>query len=101
MMNLKINPKEWEFEFQQRNEQPILMSDLMGRGFYYGLRKEIKLPIPSTDFIFTATGKGYIRKKQEKIIIESLRKAIAQEAYLQYIFAATKKRVYEWDRLSK
>lgn len=97
MLKSKIHPEEWEFEFQQRNEQPILAADLMGRGFYYGLKKEIRLPIPSIDFLFTATSKGYVKKKQEKIIIDALRRGIRQESYLKYVFDSTKKRMHELD----
>lgn len=81
-----INLKEWEFEFQQRNKNCILMSDLHCRGLYNNFKSEIKLDIEPYDYIFTNFDKGYVKKDKKARVIKLLRKASKDSKYLEYVF---------------
>lgn len=93
-----INLKEWEFEFQQRNYQPILMSDLFCRSLYNKYQKEISLPVDKLDYLFTSLGKGYVKSIQKKKILKELRVASKnKEDYLRYVLKRTLERIKELD----
>lgn len=95
-----INLSEWEFEYQQRDKQTILLSDFFGRSAFEKREKEINLPIIPPDYLFTSSNKGYAKINQMKNIIESLRKAIGDEKYVDYLFKATLKRMGELEKFS-
>lgn len=56
-----IKPNDWEFEFQQRNYQPILMSDFFCRSVYNNHKKELGLRTDKLDYLFTSSGRGYVK----------------------------------------
>ena len=71
-----INLKEWEFEFQQRNYQPFLMSDMYCRSLYYNHKNEINLPTNRLDYLFTSSGNGYVKSKQKRKILNKIKKTL-------------------------
>lgn len=97
-----INLKEWEFEFQQRNNHPILMADQWCRSLSDKFKDEFKLPISRVDYLITGSfGRGYIKKRQKEKIIKELRKNILKESYLNYIFSATQNRLKDLEEIIK
>ena len=97
-----INLKEWEFEFQQRNNHPILMADQWCRSLSNKFKDEFKLPIPRIDYLITGSfGRGYIKKRQKKKIIKELRENIPKESYLNYVFSATQNRLKDLEGIIK
>ena len=96
-----INLKEWEFEFQQRNYQPILMSDLWCRSLYNNYKKEINLPVDKLDYLFTSSGKGYVKSVQKKKILRELRaNSKNKEDYLRHVLKRTLERIKELDNFA-
>jgi len=96
-----INLKEWEFEFQQRNHQPILMSDLWCRSLYNNYKKEIDLPVDKLDYLFTSSSKGYIKSVQKKKILRELMASSKnKEDHLRYILKTTLERIKELDNFA-
>ena len=95
-----INLKEWEFEFQQRDKHTILMSDIWCRSIFKNFQKEIKLPIKNPDCLFTSLNKSYVKIRQKRKVIKSLKKAIKKKDYVDYIFKSTLKRVKELEAFS-
>ena len=91
-----INLKEWEFEFQQRNEHPILMADFWCRALYQKYVDEIDLQVEPYDYLFTDSSKGYVKTSQKKITLEKLKKAFDEDGtYPEYLYSQTIKRVNE------
>ena len=96
-----INLREWEFEFQQRNYQPILMSDLWCRSLYNNYKKEIDLPVDKLDYLLTSLGKGYIKSTQKEKVLKELRNASKdKEDHLRYISKRTLERIKELDNFA-
>jgi len=93
--NQKIRLDDWEFEFQQRDGNPVIMADLWCRSFSHSFSAEIRLPVRISNYLFTASGRGYIQKRQKTKIISAFKKAIRREQYLEYLVTATKQRVRE------
>ena len=97
-----IDIAEWEFEFQQRNEHPILTADFWCRALCYKFVKEINLPVKPYDYLFTDSSKGYVKTAQKKITIEAIKKAVYEDKiYPDYIYGQTIKRVNELESTSK
>ncbi len=96
-----INLKEWEFEFRQRNYQPILMSDLFCRSLYNNHKKEINLPTDKLDYLFTSSGRGYIKLTQKAKILKELKIASENKNdYLKYILIKTMERMKKLDNFA-
>lgn len=95
---LRVNLKDWEFEFQQRNSQPILMADFWSKAIFYNLGLELKLPIKPRDSLYTTDNKGYVKKKQQAQIIKLFKKAMKKEFYAKYICDACFKRVEHFEQ---
>ncbi len=97
-----INLEEWEFEFQQRNTQPILMADFWCRALYKKYVKEINLPVEPYDYFFTTSSKGYVKTAQKKITLEAIKKALdSNNTYSEYLYDKTIERVNELDAVAK
>ena len=97
-----INLKEWEFEFQQRNNHPILMADQWCRSLSNKFKDEFKLPISRIDYLITGSfGRGYIKKRQKEKIIKELKENILKESYLNYMFSATQNRLKDLEEIIK
>ena len=67
-----IRLDEWEYEFTQRNKHTALMADLWGRS-YQNFSEELGIPIPATDYIFTASSKGFVKTEWKKTVLDTLR----------------------------
>jgi len=97
-----INLKEWEFEFQQRNNHPILMADQWCRSLSNKFKNEFKLPISSIDYLITGSfGRGYMKRRQKEKIIKELKENILKESYLNYMFSATQNRLKDLEEIIK
>jgi len=91
-----INLKKWEFEFQQRNYQPFLMSDMYCRSLYYNHKNEINLPTDKLDYLFTSSGNGYVKSKQKRKILNKIKKTFEKNNdYLKYILKRTMEKTEE------
>ncbi len=97
-----IKIEEWEFEFQQRNTQPILMADFWCRALYRKFVNEINLPVEPYDYFFTTSSKGYVKTAQKKITLEAMKKAFDNDnAHSVYLYNQTIKRVNELEAIAK
>lgn len=76
-----VKVSDWEFEFQQRGEQPILLSDFYCRGVQDHFAEAFQLDIPRYDYIFTRSSRGYLKSAQKKVLLAKLRAALSDEAY--------------------
>lgn len=93
---------DWEFEFQQRNEHPILMADFWCRALYSKYVKEINLPVEPYDYLFTDSSKGYVKTVQKKITLEVLKQGLDKDdTYPEYLYSQTIRRVNELDATAK
>lgn len=97
--DIKLN--EWEFEFRQRNENPILMADFWSRSVFFTFSKELKLPAEYTSYMFTDTQRAYIKTKEKRKVLNLMRTAIKKESYLKYINDTTLSRLKEWELFVK
>lgn len=95
-----INLDEWEFEFQQRDEHPILMADFWCRALNKEFTGEIDLSVEGLDYLMTSQSKGYIRKDQKKLVIDLLQEVVGDEKYLQYIVDKTTERVEQLEEFA-
>jgi phosphoenolpyruvate synthase/pyruvate phosphate dikinase len=71
-----IRLKDWEFEFQQRGEQPILLADLFCRAIAARLASEIGIDGQVWDYLFTDSGKAHNNPKQRQIMLRELRRKV-------------------------
>ena len=92
---------EWEFEFQQRNKNCILMADLHSRGLYFNLPGELKLNVPRYDYVFTSSYKGYVKRAQKKEVLEKIRAAISDDNYLAYVIKSSISKMEDFGRLTE
>lgn len=95
-----IDLDEWQYEFQQRNDNPVIMSDTWTRSIYTEIEKELRLPVGKLDYLLVVSAKGYVKKKQKEKIIEQLQKSTVKDEYLQYVYDKTKKRMFGLRRIS-
>ncbi len=99
----EINYSEWEFEFQQRDEHPIIMADYWCRSAAMNFSKELGIKDMSFDYIYTSLSKGYCKKHQKQSIIGYLQNCSLDG--LEMIAEKTRKRVMALEkfhiRLSK
>lgn len=84
-----INLKDWEFEFQQRAEEPILLADWFCRAILNHFNKQIKLDIKYFDYIFTDSSKGYNKIDQKKKVLSELLLKTKDEKSLKEILEAS------------
>lgn len=96
-----IDLNEWEFEFQQRNRNCVLMADMHSRGLYFNFPEEVKLDIPPFDYIFTDSSKGYVKREQKAEVIQKIRKAITDDKYLRFVMDNSISKMEKFDRLTK
>ncbi|MEN9582677.1 MAG: hypothetical protein RL641_631, partial [Candidatus Parcubacteria bacterium] len=92
-----MNPAEWEFEFQQRDMHPAVMTDLWLRATRDKLAEQFRLPVENPDYLFTASYKGYIRSANKKDILNKLKIEIKNRDYLNYILTRTMEVMAEFD----
>lgn len=97
---IDIRPSKWEFEFQQRESHPTLMIDLWLKAIRDYMPRELRLPVKSPDYLFTATYKGYIKSGDKKYILQKLKNAVKDRIYLQYIFNRTLEVINEFDQIA-
>jgi len=103
----KINFKEWEFEFQQRNNQPVLMEEFWSRAIASHFDPELNylhkitgFDVDKLDYIFTTAGKGYVKSEQKKMILAAFREASKKNSYLTHIKKSTLAAVDELDKFA-
>jgi len=94
-----MNLKEWEFEFQQRDVHPAIMTDFWLRATRDQLSKQFKLPVKNPDYLFTSTYKGYIKSSNKKEILEKLKEKVKDHEYLTYILERTMGAVKDFDKV--
>jgi hypothetical protein len=95
--NIRINPEEWEFEFQQRNNQPVLMADFWSRAVKDLLPKDLKLKNIHLDYLFTNHSKGYVKKEQKASVLNKIFEAIKKDGkYVNYAYNGTIKAVNDF-----
>jgi len=85
MKNLRkqdIHIDQWEFEFQQRGEHPLLLADWYCRSFDKYWSQTFGLNLPPYDYIITGLSKGYAPKSLKQQYLAKLSEAIADKAYL-------------------
>ncbi len=80
---------EFEYEFQQRDTQPPLMSDLWLRGLRDNFTSEIGLSVSPPEYIFTSRSKGYVSSKSKAAILKELEKAVGDRTYLERVLHNT------------
>jgi phosphohistidine swiveling domain-containing protein len=95
-----INIKEWEFEFQQRGEQPILLSDFYCRGIQNHFLEAFDLDTPRYEYIFTASSKGYVKSVLKKALLEKLKTALESDAYVARVLALSISMAIDFGRLA-
>jgi phosphoenolpyruvate synthase/pyruvate phosphate dikinase len=76
-----IDIKEYEFEYQQRGEQPVLLSDFYSRGIRDHFLEAFKLKIPGYDYIFTMSSRGYVKSAIKRVLLAKLKVALRSDAY--------------------
>ncbi len=84
---------EWEFEFQQRDAHPVLMADWWARSLYHRFPKESELRVRGLDCLFTASNKGYVKRKQKQLVLKRLKQSMQRAGYRKHVYDATLKRV--------
>ncbi len=80
-----INPKEWEFEFQQRNRQSILLADFTRQAAYHELGRALKYPSLHYDYILTGLNKGYANRAQKATALKFMHKHVHDKKYISRI----------------
>ncbi len=80
-----INPKDWEFEFQQRNRQSILLADFTLQAVFDQLRVSLKYPTLHYDYILTSLSKGYAPKTQKVSALKFMRTHVHDKKYVSRI----------------
>lgn len=96
-----INPAEWEYEFQQRNAQPVLMTDFWTRAIVQELPKELHLPDIHIDYLFTNYAKGYVPKKDKADVLKKMSLALEKDAYIRYVAETTMKNTRAFGAIAK
>ncbi len=94
-----LHLEEWEFEFQQRNKNCILMADCHCRGLYFNLPFELKLPVEPYDYIFSNSSRGYVKKAKKSDLLEKLKEAITDKEYLEYVLKSSIERMKEFSQV--
>lgn len=71
LTQIDIKLSNWEYEFQQRGEQPILLSDFFGRSLERNLYSSLGGPARHENYLFTDSSKGYCfpRLRQELLVL--------------------------------
>jgi len=101
MVEKDIKIKNWELEYQQRNNHPILMADLWCRSLCLNFEKEINIPRAKyTEYLFSSPRNGYVNIIQKKNITFLLEGASSSKKYLQFIFEKTLDRVDSWNNFA-
>ena len=80
-----LNLSEWDFEFQQRNGNCILLSDFHTRGLYQYFPEDLKFGVFRYDYLFTNSSHGYTKLSQRSPLLQKLREALLNEDYLEYV----------------
>jgi len=96
-----INIKEWEYEFRQRDTNPIIIADFWSRAIYFNLESELNLPARYLNYLFTDSNCGYVKIKEKEKVLNLIRGAIEKGNYLKYIYDATLLRVAQWKQFSE
>jgi phosphoenolpyruvate synthase/pyruvate phosphate dikinase len=80
-----INLKDWEYEFTQRAEQPILLCDWWMRGIGGFFAAELDIKIPYFDYIFTDSNRGYCKPFKKQAVLQAIREKIKDPKSLKRI----------------
>ncbi len=80
-----ITLSDWEFEFQQRGEQPILLCDYFCRSFSQYISKILTGIQQNCDYLFTDSNRGYDTARSKKFIIEKLMEKVEDPVDLHKI----------------
>lgn len=92
-----LDPKEWQFEFQQRGNHPVLAADFWCRAVKFNHPKEINLDITGLDYLMTSENKGYYKKDQREAVMEKFKDRLNNDtSYFHYILDTTQKRFSEF-----
>ncbi len=84
-----IHPKEWEFEFRQRNAHPPIMADLWLRAVRDRFTNEIGLLVSVSDYLIAGNHKGYIKTENKKDILRHVREAAGDQTFRARVFDRT------------
>lgn len=76
---LPIDKNEWEFEFQQRDQQSILMADFWCRAAF-SFNKLLGLGDKPVDYFYTNLNNGYVNKAQKQRIHDYIENATEKDA---------------------
>jgi phosphoenolpyruvate synthase/pyruvate phosphate dikinase len=80
---LPLDLSDFELEFQQRDTQAPLMSDIWSRGLQEHFVKELQLDVPTPEYVFTGESKGYVSSSDRKAIIDAVLTAIQDHSVLK------------------
>jgi len=94
----EIKKGEWIFEFRQRDENPVLLADLLSQAVFYNFSQEAGLPIKFDSYIFNDTQCVYSKKKNKEKILRLIRKEVSRGNYLEYVYQKTLKRLGAWEK---
>ena len=99
--SISIKPQEWEYEFQHRGGNTVLLNDFWTKVFLVEFDQAIKLKIPNVDYLFLADGRGFIKKSQKQEIMRKFSAEIKKETYIKYVYTTTVKRVEQFEGFSQ
>jgi len=94
----EIKKGEWNFEFRQRDANPVLSADLWSRAVFYNFSQEANLPIKFNNYIFNDTQCVYAKKKDKKKILKLIKKSISERNYLDFVYKKTLNRLRDWEK---
>lgn len=84
-----IDFKHWEFEFQQRAEQPILLCDFFCRSLSTYLLQWMTSSTEKSDYLFTDSSKGYNNPLQGRLLIQKLKEKLNDPVALQHFLKSS------------
>jgi phosphohistidine swiveling domain-containing protein len=84
-----IDLTQWEYEFQQRGEQPISLCDFFCRALSQYLIPWITGTTDTLDYLFTDSSKGYDIPTQKQILFKGLREKLDNPEALQHFLKST------------
>lgn len=80
-----IKLEDWEFEFQQRGEQPISLCDFFCRSLDQYFFSQIGAPAQHSNYLFTDTDKGYNSRAHKEAVAKVLKESVADRTFARQI----------------
>lgn len=96
-----LNLSEWEFEFQQRHRDCILLNEFLARGLYEHFPEELGFDAPRYDYLFSHSNHGYVKTAQKKAVLDGLWKAIGDERYLENLIRNSVSRMQDYAKVAR